>query len=99
MESFNTLCSRVVPMRRVPTDCALLVFAVCCITACEACCLTGGKKAQNKAQNAAPANKKLLSGLQTAAKCGNITLGYHNTKRSDGESRRCLHGKERSFTG
>ena len=37
--------------------------------------------------------------LQTAAKCGNITLGYHITKRSDGESRRCLHGKERSFTG
>ena len=46
VESFNTLCSRVVPMRRVPTDCALLVFAVCCITACEACRLTG-KKAQN----------------------------------------------------
>lgn len=43
--------------------------------------------------------QKPLSGLQTAAKCGNITLGYHNTKRSDGESRRCLHGKERSFTG
>ena len=43
--------------------------------------------------------QKLLCGLQTAAKCGNITLGYHYTKRSDGESRRCLHGKERSFTG
>lgn len=43
--------------------------------------------------------QKLLCGLQTAAKCGNITLGYHITKRSDGESRRCLHGKERSFTG
>ena len=40
VESFNTLCARVVPMRRVPTDCALLVFAVCCITACEACRLT-----------------------------------------------------------
>ena len=52
VESFNTLCSRVVPMQRVPTDCALLVFAVCCITACEACRLTG-----KKAQNAAPANK------------------------------------------
>ena len=58
VESFNTLCARVVPMQRVPTDCALLVFVVCCITACEACRLTGGKKAQNKAQNAAPANKK-----------------------------------------
>ena len=56
VESFNTLCARVVPMQRVPTDCALLVFAVCCITACEACRLTG-KKAQNKAQIAAPANK------------------------------------------
>ena len=40
VESFNTLCARVVPMRRVPTDCALLVFAVCCITVCEACHLT-----------------------------------------------------------
>ena len=94
VESFNTLCSRVVPMQRVPTDCALLVFAVCCITACESCRLTG-----KKTQNAVPANKKPLSGLQTAAKCGNIILGYHNIKRSDGESRRCLHGKERSFTG
>ena len=52
VESFNTLCNRVVPMRRVPTDCALLVFAVCCITACEACRLT-----EKRAQNAAPANK------------------------------------------
>ena len=52
VESFNTLCARVVPMRRVPTDCALLVFAVCCITACEACRLT-----RKRTQNAAPANK------------------------------------------
>ena len=52
VESFNTLCARVVSMQRVPTDCALLVFAVCCITACEACRLT-----EKKAQNAAPANK------------------------------------------
>ena len=52
VESFNTLCARVVPMQRVPTDCALLVFAVCCITACEACRLT-----EKRAQNAAPANK------------------------------------------
>ena len=43
--------------------------------------------------------QKQLCGLQTAAKCGNITLGYLSTKRSAGESRRCLHGKERSFTG
>ena len=61
--------------------------------ACEACRLTkkGTKRSSGK--------QKPLCGLQTAAKCGNITLGYHNTKRSDGESRRCLHGKERSFTG
>lgn len=52
VESFNTLCARVVPMQRVPIDCALLVFAVCCITACEACRLT-----RKKAQNAALANK------------------------------------------
>ena len=52
VESFNTLCARVVPMQRVPTDCALLVFAVCCITACEACRLT-----RKRTQNAAPANK------------------------------------------
>ena len=52
VESFNTLCARVVPMRRVPTDCALLVFAVCCITACEACRLTG-----EKGKNITPANK------------------------------------------
>ena len=52
VESFNTLCARVVPMQRVPTDCALLVFAVCCITACEVCRLTG-----KRTQNAAPANK------------------------------------------
>ena len=52
VESFSTLCARVVPMQRVPTDCALLVLAVCCITACEACRLT-----EKRAQNAAPANK------------------------------------------
>lgn len=52
VESFSTLCARVVPMQRVPTDCALLVFAVCCITACEACRLT-----EKRAQNTAPANK------------------------------------------
>ena len=53
-ETFSTLCARVVPMQRVPTDCALLVFAVCCITACEACRLNaaapkgcGKQKRQN----------------------------------------------------
>ena len=33
-QTFSTLSDRVIPMRRVPLDCALLVFAVCCITAC-----------------------------------------------------------------
>ena len=37
VETFQTLCTRMVPMQRVPTDCALLVFFVCCITACELC--------------------------------------------------------------
>ena len=35
VETFNTLCKRVIPMRRIPPDCALLVFAVCCMAACE----------------------------------------------------------------
>ena len=29
---FGNLCERVIPMQRVPPDCALLAFAVCCIT-------------------------------------------------------------------
>lgn len=32
---FSTLCKRVIVMRRIPLDCALLVFAACCITAVE----------------------------------------------------------------
>ena len=35
VETFSTLCARVIPMQRVPTDCALLVFLVCCMAACE----------------------------------------------------------------
>ena len=35
VETFNTLCERVIPMQRVPTDCALLVLAGCCLAACE----------------------------------------------------------------
>ena len=31
---FSTLPARVLLMRRVPPDCALLVFAVCCMAAC-----------------------------------------------------------------
>ena len=94
VESFNTLCARVVPMRRVPTDCALLVFAVSLHHG-----LRGLPPDHEEGTKRSSGKQKPLSGLQTAAKCGNITLGYHITKRSDGESRRCLHGKERSFTG
>lgn len=32
---FSTLPARVLLMRRVPPDCALLVFAVCCMAACD----------------------------------------------------------------
>ena len=35
VETFSTLCARVVPVQRVPLDCALLVFAVCCLMAWE----------------------------------------------------------------
>ena len=35
VETFGNLCERVIPMQRVPPDCALLVFAVCCMAACE----------------------------------------------------------------
>ena len=31
---FSTLPARILLMRRVPPDCALLVFAVCCMAAC-----------------------------------------------------------------
>ena len=39
--------------------------------------------------------------LQTSAKCGSIhtVMNLNTPKRSDGESRFALHGKERSFTG
>ena len=32
VQTFTTLTERVVVLRRVPLDCALLAFAVCCIT-------------------------------------------------------------------
>ena len=40
VETFTTLPERVILMRRVPLDCALLAFALCCLTAwdlCKAC--------------------------------------------------------------
>lgn len=33
-ETFSTLCERVVPMRRVPLDCAGIVFLMCCLAVC-----------------------------------------------------------------
>ena len=35
VQAFSTLSGRVVIMHRVPLDCALLAFAVCCITVAE----------------------------------------------------------------
>ncbi len=37
VQTFSTLSERVIVMHRVPLDCALLAFAVCCLTACELC--------------------------------------------------------------
>ena len=34
-ETFSTLCGRVTTMRRLPPDCALLVFLGCCFAVCE----------------------------------------------------------------
>lgn len=36
-ETFSTLCKPIVPMRRVPLDCALIVFFGCCLLCCELC--------------------------------------------------------------
>lgn len=36
-EAFSTLQGRTVFMRKVPADCALLVFFACCLLACELC--------------------------------------------------------------
>jgi len=35
VQAFSTLSGRVVVMHRVPLDCALLAFAVCCIAVAE----------------------------------------------------------------
>lgn len=37
VETLYTMTGRLVPMCRVPLDCALLVFFVCCLLACELC--------------------------------------------------------------
>jgi len=36
-EALYTITGRIVPMCRVPPDCALLVFFACCLLACELC--------------------------------------------------------------
>ena len=74
-------------------------IAPCWCSRCAASRVRGLPPDREEGAKCSSGKQKLLCGLQTAAKCGNITLGYHITKRSDGESRRCLHGKERSFTG
>ena len=44
---FSTLCKRVIVMRRISADCALLVFAACCITAVELTKTFQRKKAES----------------------------------------------------
>lgn len=34
-ETFSTLCERVIPMRRIPLDCAGIVFLMCCLAVCK----------------------------------------------------------------
>lgn len=36
-EAFSTFSNRIVPMRRVSADCALLVFFACCLVSCQVC--------------------------------------------------------------
>lgn len=44
VETFSTLSPRVITMRRVPLDCVLLAFAMCCITAWELCKVSSRQK-------------------------------------------------------
>lgn len=48
VETFGNLCERVIPMQRVPPDCALLAFAVFCLAACE---LNKGLRQREKWRN------------------------------------------------
>ena len=58
---FSTLPARVLLMRRVPPDCALLVFAVCCMAACTL--RSGIRQVEQKqmARNASRASGSIVS--------------------------------------
>ena len=47
-ETFSTLCERVVPMRRVPLDCAGIVFLMCCLAVCKLSDLVGKMEKKQK---------------------------------------------------
>lgn len=48
VETFSTLCGRVVTMRRVPADCALLAFFGCCLVASEMCRIRSDERPMEK---------------------------------------------------
>ena len=55
-ETFSTLCGQVITMRRLPPDCALLIFAGCCFAVCELSRTVGSdredmKKSSDKVAN------------------------------------------------
>ena len=83
--------------KRIPDHTVYLIFLQ---TLCQAYHKRGQKASQNAdfPENSGPR-------LQSGGKCAKITHGYQhqqigiNSKRSDGESTRTDHGKERSFTG
>ena len=55
-ETFSTLCGQVTTMRRLPPDCALLIFAGCCFAVCELSRTVGSdredmKKSSDKVAN------------------------------------------------
>ena len=55
-ETFSTLCGQVITMRRLPPDCALLIFAGCCFAVCELSRTVGNdredmKKSSDKVAN------------------------------------------------
>ena len=87
----------VLKSKRIPDHTVYLIFLQ---TLCQAYHKRGRKASKNAdfPENSGPR-------LQSSGKCAKITHGYQhqqigiNSKRSDGESTRTDHGKERSFTG
>lgn len=51
-ETFSTLSHRVVPMQRVPLDCALVVFFGCCVFCCELCCTAQTSREEKEGKEA-----------------------------------------------